>query len=381
MTRANFYASTQNVIGKNIADYLVAPVIRIGASLCTDNHNKAAAIASVVTAGFYSSLTSEYFGREATMLDMNAREAVSAELGIAEDQLKFSDYWKSKNIIVQKELQDFAKLHKVRYATDALFLLPLAGLWAQHSIPGFKNWLGKHEHRLDNAARAHGPGLFGGGIGRNIGDLLGVIGFAGKALYWQYETFKVQKTGHYEVVKLRETKESTGKLVEADDLLSILQRMRECDMNLPKLNAKERTFARPLLTRLAELCNATDSFGIGEVVYLIGLGKINIHAPDGKTISQEAIDHSMKEIERVGRLGMNAIREENRQKRAALAASGELTEEAPGFVGRMQNSALNGAVNFYERMFGVKDETKGFRFEEHISPRDAGEFIYGGASR
>lgn len=396
MTRAHYYASTTNVIGKNIADYLIAPVIRLGTALCTDSPNKAAGWASALTAGFYAYLTSDYFGREATMLDMNAREAVSAELGIPEDKLQFSDYWKSKNILVQKELQDLTKLNKWRYATDALFLLPLAGLWAQHSIPGFRRWLGKHEVKIKDAIDRHPHGLFKSGIGASIGDLLGVVGFSGKALYWQYETFEVKKTGHYEVVKLRETKESTGKMVDADDLLAILQRTRE-DQGMSKLNAKERSYIRPLLKQLADLSNETDSFGIGEIVYLIGMDKIRIHGPDGVTVSQEAIEQSKREIERVGKLGMNAIREENRQQREALIASGQLREEEPGFVARLQNDALNGALGFYQHLFGVADETTGFqpengkkpqlkensrfRFEEHISPRDAAEFIYGGTTR
>ena len=51
--------------------------------------------------------------------------------------------------------------------------------------------------------------------------------YAMKAGYWAYETFKVSKTSYYEVVKLLENIEGTGRNLSVDDLWSVYQRVRK----------------------------------------------------------------------------------------------------------------------------------------------------------
>jgi len=65
-------------------------------------------------------------------------------------------------------------------------------------------------------------------------------------------------------------------------------------------------------------------FDIPEIVYLFGLDKINIHEADHKTVSQEVIKQSEREIERVLTVGLDGIREENKKMRE----SGKLDSKA-----------------------------------------------------
>ena len=109
-------------------------------------------------------------------------------------------------------------------------------------------------------------------------------------------------------------------------LMDVYQRSRH-DRHLTMIERKEEHAAvKPLLTRIQDAYNKHDgTMDVPELVYLIGMNKINIHGPDDKTVSAEAVAQSNKEIDKVIAIGLKGIREENRKLRAEkLQAEGVL---------------------------------------------------------
>ncbi len=360
MTHFHYYATTAGKTDR-ILQYAIYP-LSLGISfLAFKDKDKASRVAQVATALCSATMTSTFFGLEADMIDQDSYKAVAAEMGLSPDEVKFSDYGKSGNIIVKRAYEDLLKLQKGRYLTDALFVLPMVVDKLHNNIYS-KNVFPSRDPSdkaldLEKIFRDVGPGL------------------AGKSGYWAYETFLVEKTSHYEVVKIRENLESTGKAIKADDLLAVYQRARD-DSGLHRIDLNDGEAYKaimPLLERMADEYNKHDGkFGMGEIVYLMGLGKINIYAPDNKTISQEAIEKSYVELDKVLSVGLNGICEENKKRRELglpLESSryGQMrSRNEGGFVSGLVDGAFQGSQAMLAKMFPKRPE-------EYITRRDPSE--------
>lgn len=350
MTYFHYYASTVRNLS-DVGKYAIYPLAYISGmvaakkmGLSGDNQkNVAANIARVSSALIFSGLSSTFFAMESEMIDANSREAVAAELGVDPNKIKFSDYKNSRNIIVSKAYKENIGLQKYRFGTDLMFLIPAI-------FPKLPTIRGK--------------------AGVNEWDMLP---FAGKALYWAGETFKVKKSGNYEIVKLRENLESTEKDLSANDFLAVYQRTRS-DRGLPMANSKEEIDTlRPLLKRMADEYNKRQGFSLAEIVYLVGLNKINIHARDGRTVSKEAAEASMKEIDRVVKLGLSGIRAENAKKYEGKSIEERYNIKKPiSAIDKLAEKAFNTGQGFIEKFSGKK---RIFDPEEYISVRDPGELV------
>jgi len=334
-----------------------------------DSNRVASDFARLVSAGLYSGLTTAFFGMESELIDANAREAVSVEMGVDPKKLEFSDYKYSKNTIVSKAYEDIIRLQKYRYGTDMLFLLPTIlriGVNGANKA-GFSKISWPEGKSLETNPDDHGKfdHLLNGHLGWNMSV------YAGKAAYWAGETFMVPKTGNYEVVKLRENLQSTAKDITANDLFAVYQRTRS-DKKLKIIendSPDEHKAIWPLLQKMADAYNRHDGkFGISEIVYLIGLGKINIHAPDGETISEDAIKQSYIEIEKVETIGLQGIREENHRRRL-MEGRGEKHEKS--FV----DGLVDGAFNTVQKILrnNPRDHVRKIKTEEYVTVRDPGE--------
>ena len=362
MTHFHYYATTTGKTDR-ILQYGAYPVaLLLSHYVFGADSAKASKIAQVATAMCGAAMTSTFFGLESDIIDQDSYKAVAAEMGVDPDKIKFSDYKHSGNIIVRRAYEDLMRLQKWRYATDALFVLPAALSTAHKALyPGAK------------ATRVARPdGIDMNDVIRDVGP-----GLAGKSAYWAYETFMVDKTSHYEVVKVRENVESTGKRVSADDLLGIYQRARD-DSGLKRVelsDASEYNAIMPLLDRMAQEYNKHDGkFGLSEIVYLIGLGKVNIYGPDNKTISPEAIERSNKAIDKVLEIGLKGIGEEN-HKRNELGLPPEkscFSDALPqkrkkgGFTDNFADAAFNTSQSALSKMFPKRPE-------EYVTRRDPSE--------
>jgi hypothetical protein len=376
MTYFQYYATTSRNLDR-VLQYGVYPLAQTIGFIAFRNapiekrHRMASDFARITSAGVYSLLTTAFFGFESKMIDQNGREAVSAELGIDSNQIKFSDYKNSDNAIISKAYRDILKLQKYRYGTDALFVLPtmlrLGSKAVNHSWPE-SDHITKHPENYEMADL-----LLNAHMGWNYSV------YAGKAAYWAGETYLIGKTGHYEIVKLLENLQQTGKDFGSNDLLGVYQRTRT-DRKLPPIERKEEYDAlRPLLLHLADTYNKRETYprdddkpgkpkmGIPEIVYLIGLGKINIHAADGKTISAEAVAQSYKEIDKVMTIGLKGIREENRKLNAAQGRNPR--SHRRGLVGIL----ADGAFSLTNSVINDLRKNKPLRPEEYITSRDPGE--------
>lgn len=345
MTYFHYYSSTS----RNIADvfkYGINPALTAAAMFAMSRwcpkgdaqKEIAASWALIVSSLLYAGISSAFFGMETGDIDSNSRQAVAAELGIDPDKVRFSDYGKSGNDIVKHAYNQELGLQKWRFGTDAMFLLPIV----------FKSFGDRDAfHNLSHSV------------------------YGGKAAYWAAETFLVNKSGHYEIVKIAENLASTGKDISVNDLLAVYQRTREEDKKLPMIETKQEFDAvRDLLKTMADEYNKRSGFGIPEIVYLIGLNKVNIHAADGKTFSPEAVAQSKHEIERVIKLGLDGIREENKKLRIA-GAQGEYKPER-GFVDRLADAGFNTTQSLIRNLTGRKKLLKN---EEFISVRDPGDLV------
>ena len=363
MTHFHYYATTTGKTDR-ILQYGAYPVaLLLSHYVFGADSAKASKVAQVATALCGAAMTSTFFGLETDIIDQDSYKAVAAEMGVEPDKVKFSDYNHSGNIIVRRAYEDLMKLQKWRYATDALFVLPAAISVAHKTLyPGAG---------VVKAPRPEG-GIDMNDVIRDVGP-----GLAGKSAYWAYETFMVDKTSHYEVVKVRENLESTGKRVGADDLLGIYQRARD-DSHLKRVelsDAAEYNAIMPLLDRMAQAYNKHDGkFGLPEIVYLVGLGKINIYEPDNQTISKDAIERSNKAIDRVLDIGLSGITEENR-KRNELGLPPEkscFSDALPskkhkgGFADAFADAAYNTSQTVLSKMFPKRPE-------EYVTRRDPSE--------
>lgn len=377
MTYFQYYATTSRNLDR-VLQYGVYPLAQWAGSVFagrywkgTDEASKhlrdrmASDFARVVSATVYSALTTGFLGAESEMIDHNAREAVSAEMGVDPKQLKFSDYKYSKNVIVSNAQRDMVKLQKYRYFTDGLFLLPTVlrgtvkvcgGKWPEADLIS-KDPYDSHTD-FDRFLNWHNAWNYSV--------------YAGKAMYWAGETYFIDKSGHYEIVKLMETLKSTGKDMSVNDLLGVYQRTRATDLHLPMIEKKEEyDVLRPLLQKMTDAYNKHDNkFAIPEIVYLFGLNKINIHAEDNKTVSQDAVAQSSKEIDTVLSLGLKGIREERKKLREAAGMSnGTGVIHSKTLRDRLEDGAI-GAARSFAAMFRSK---KNFHPEEYISVRNPGE--------
>lgn len=369
MTYFHYYATTSRNIDR-VLQYGIYPLATIAGYAFTrhlppeNRDNAARTFGRIVSALSYSSLTTMFFGFESEMIDSNARKAVSAEMGVDQDKLSFSDYGKSDNVIIKRAYDDILRLQKWRYGTDALFLLPTALQAVNKRMGG--DWA-SYKTMPKDPDKAN---LFQIAMGRENTWEFSV--FAGKALYWAGETYGMSKSGHYEVVKLIENLESTGKDMGFNDVLAVFQRTRT-DNGRKMVETKEEYEAlKPLLMRIVEGYNKRDGkMDIPEIVYLIGLNKINIHAPDGKNVSQEAIAASNHEIDRVMSIGLDGIREENRQHKLQAGQS----DLPPSMVNRSFTDRIaDGAYKTTQAIINsLKPSSSLRKHEEYISVRDPGE--------
>jgi hypothetical protein len=370
MTYFHYYATTSRNLDR-VVQYGLYPLshalgLIFFRNASPDNRLRLAAdFARVSSTLGYSALTATFFGLESEMIDANAREAVATELGIDPKQVKFSDYKNSDNAIISHAYKDILRLQKYRFGTDMMFMIPTV-LQAGAERCGV-TWPRMKSVREDPKEFTASQILLNG---HNAWDF-GV--YAGKAAYWAGETYLMPKTGHYEIVKLRENIQSTGRDIIADDLLAIYQRART-DKKLPMIeneSALEYKALRPLLERMAKEYNKHDgTFGVPEIVYLIGTGRINIHARDGVTLSSDAAAQSFKEIDKVVAVGLKGIRYENMQKYAGMSdVEKRALRGHKGFVDKIADGAFNVAQKILGNARG-QDKRKP---EEYITPRDPGE--------
>ena len=366
MPRAGFALTGMRII-KDFSQYALYPITKVIALRATQNERSATAIASLTQTLFSTALTTNFFGKEAAMFDINAREAVAAELGIEAKDLKFSDYWDSQNAMVKREREDLLAAQIPRYATDISFLAPIAvnKYLGAHDIDGKHNIAKGISQETD---KSNPLSWLASHV--SLADTTTSLGHAGKALNWANETFNWPKTMHYEIVKLVELNESTDgdgkqtlkKETGVSDLLQIYQRYLE-DEKKPRLSKDEVQALRPLLQSMADKWNkqTEPKFGTPELVYLIGMGKVNVRDEKG-AISQQAIEESAKAIEHVGTVGLKGITEENKIKNQAVDNA-----EKPkhSWVERQGLGVLNAGFDAYKQAGG-----SWVNREEVISSRD-----------
>lgn len=380
MTAPHYYASTSGIVVDRFIKYGVYPFAYGLGIKIFGNHERGTKWAQAMCLAVASGITTTFLGLESQMIDDSGRKAVATAMGVDQDKLQFSDYGHSSNIIIKKAHDDLMRLQKYRYGTDLLFLLPTVVETIYYRTTGkefapTRNIVAsvddrpslKEERGGITKSRDYNPGFYSGlekALQGHVG--LAMSAYAGKAAYWVFETFNVPKTAYYDVVKLRESLEATGKDITANDLKSIYQRTRT-DRKLPMVSLasrKENDALRELFTHMANEYNKHDGkFGIAEIVYLIGEGKINIHASDQKTFSQAAVEQSHREIEKVLTLGLDGIREQNRQ-RHAQAGDIPVTEQRT-FTERFSNRAVNTIQSIIDT---ARSHPK--RPEEYISERD-----------
>lgn len=378
MPAPHYYASTSGILVDRFLKYGVYP-FAYGAGLAlTKKHEHATQYARVISLASAAMITTTFLGLESQAIDSSARNAVSASMGVDPEQLQFTDYKRSSNVIVRKAYDDLMHLQKWRYGTDLFFMLPtiieMAYGKLKGHIPPTKNVVQEFDHRDPSHYRKQGYSGFMAFLQGHVGWAMSA--YAGKAAYWLYETFFVDKTAYYDVVKLRENLEATGKDIAANDLKGIYQRARS-DRKLPMVSMtsrKENDALRGLLKRMADEYNKHDGrFGVNEIIYLIGENKINIHAADQKTFSQEAVEQSYREIDKLVKIGLAGIREENRAKYAHSGAPG-IASGYDTMHRTFSERFTNGTVNTLQSILG-KGSKEAKRPEEYVSERDPTNII------
>ncbi|MGE0754933.1 MAG: hypothetical protein AB7L92_07200 [Alphaproteobacteria bacterium] len=378
MTYFHYYATTSRNLDR-VMQYGVFPLTKaawlVALSGIGDYSKRirwASDLARVSSAVTYSGLTTAFLGAESEMIDSSAKQAVSAEMGVASEKLRFSDYNRTDNAIVKTAYHDMLRLQKFRYGSDALFMLPIllrkGAHWA--NIP----WI-EHSREV-NQMIARGENIGFGSMMLSGNPAWDFSVLAGKAAYWAGETYFVDKSGHYEVVKLMENLRSTGKDASVNDLLGVFQRTRINDLKLPAIERKEEYDAlKPLLQRMVDAYNQHDNkFELSEVVYLIGLNKIRIHGPDNRTISKEAIEQSNKEIDKVLAIGLDGIREENKKRNAEHGVNPLLHKRS--FRELVSDGAVEAAQSFSGTLSRIIMGDGPRRPEEYITPRNPGELAH-----
>lgn len=373
MTYFHYYATTSRNLDR-VMQYFVFPLSKAAGLLLFNKCEPAKRVeyasnfARVTSAGIYSTLTTAFLGDESRMIDENSRKAVAAELGVDPEKLTFSDYKYSNNIIVSGAYQDMMTLQKYRYGTDALFMLPIAVRYASKAmnIP----WI-EHSRRVDERIE-RGEKMGATELLLSGHNALDYSVLAGKAAYWAGETYLVDKSSHFEIMKMREGLSSTGKDMSFNDLLAVYQRARN-DRKLPMIDTKEEYEAlRPLFKKMTDAFNKHDKkFGVSEVVYLIGLGKVHIHDDDGK-LSEAAIKESEKEIDKVLDIGLAGIRKERQKLREAQGIPDSAVLHEKSFVDRLGDTATSTIQSVMRSLRGGKKPTP---YDDFVNIHDPGEVI------
>ena len=326
MSHPHYYASTSRNLDR-VLQYGVFPfAYMLGLLWCRDDA-RATQVARFSGAAASALLTSAFLGLESHTLDNVVREAVTAEMGIDADKFKPSDCKYSKNIIAQEGYNDFIALQPKRYLKDLLFLAPslVEAIYTNRTGKKFLPVRAEVEAAFDvrkggkvGSTKYNGWDIIANG---HLGWDMAV--YAGISSYWAYETFGIEKNSYYPIAQdlVGKIKPTEGNII-TNHLLEIYQRARN-DQKLSMIktdDAEAYAALNQLFTIMVNAYNKHDGrMDIPEIVYLIGLNKINIHAADGKTVSKEAVEQSEREIERVLTIGLDGIRAENKKRRETEA--------------------------------------------------------------
>lgn len=397
MPRAQYYASTSRIF-KDVANYFLNPTVRAALqSYWPKEHHRASAdvAASAVTTASYLTMTAMFHGLEANAFSNNVRTAVAAELGKSPDELKFSDFLDSQNTIVRQEAKDMQNITRLRYATDLSAALPIAMLGAGKIFPklGEAYKAGRLETKSPSPNAKFGERFM---HSFNVWD--STI-FAVKSAYWAYETFLVDKTAHYEVVKLQENIVSVGKQFKPNDLIALINRNRH-DLELENIQpGPSRDAMWKVLEHLTDKLNNAPHFAVPELVYLVGMDKLSIFEKDknGNEImgtdghakpDEKAVKQALKAIDEVAEKGLKGIMEEQQKNRGVYEQSGQLPQ-IPGYdLHSHEGLKSNLAPKKFTERFGrnIKDAhhhlttsivPRAGGFTEYISTRDQAEGAHG----
>jgi hypothetical protein len=385
MTAPHYYASTSGIIVDRFLKYGLFPFSLMLGAFLTKTHDKATKVAQAICFAASAGITTTFLGLESHAIHDSAGEAVSAAMGVNPKDLEFSDYKHTSNIIARKAHDDLMRLQLYRYGTDMFFLLPM------FIDTGYKLATGKElaassavgktmESRSPDGGNkppaSYNPDRYSAATKFfKLHNGWAMSPYAGKAAYWFYETFSVPKTSYYEVVKVRENLEATGRDIRPDDIKAIYQRART-DRKLKmvsRISRKECDALRELCTRMADEYNKHDgTFGMNEIVYLIGENKFNIHKADGKTFSPEAVAQSHKELDKLLTIGLSGIREEIRHKHEMAQPPGIMHDQGieRTFVERISNKTVKGLQDILKGVHVIPRTP-----EEYLSPRDPTDLI------
>lgn len=287
------------------------------------NDARATQVARFSGAAASALLTTAFLGLESHTLENVVKEAVTAEMGMDIDKFKPSDCKYSKNTIALEGYNDFISLQPKRYLKDLLFLTPslIEAMYKKGTgkafLPVSKEVEAAFDKRKDgyNKTKYKALDIIANG---HVGWDMAI--YTGTAAYWGYETFAIEKNSYYPVAQdiVGKIKPTEGN-IDLNHLIDIYQRTRN-DKKLPMIAAddsKSHQALSYLFRIMVDAYNKHDGkMDIPEIVYLLGLNKINVHGPDGKTVSPEAVLQSEREIQRVMTLGLDGIREENKKLRA-----------------------------------------------------------------
>ena len=395
MSHPHYYASTSRNLDR-VLQYGVYPFAYMAGLMLHKDNAKATQYARFSGAACSALLTTGFLGLESHTLDNVVREAVTAEMGMDVDKFKPSDCKYSHNIIAKEGYTDFIELQPKRYLKDALFLLPtlvehVYGMSGKHgTLPVSKEVKASFDPRSKSFDREkyNGWDIFANG---HVGWDMAI--YTATSAYWGYETFGIEKNSYYPIAQdiVGKIKPTEGN-ISLNHLIDVYQRARN-DQKMPMIKADDavsHAALTKLFTQMVDAYNKHDGkFDIPEIVYLIGLNKINVHAADGKTVSQEAIAESEREIQRVITVGLDGIRAENKKLResgqefhenASHVAQAKPEHTRPHFVDPEYRSRTfvdrftDGAIRTSQNLLG----TVGLlpkRPESYISSADPTELI------
>jgi len=378
MAVEDYWASSAR-IANDVAKYGLYPCAKMLAIMATNDSHKANVIAGVSTSLFYTALSWHFLGSEMDGCDQVARRAVAAELGKKPDELSFSDFYDSKNPIVRSRMKLFDKENTERYAVGLLPMLPTAMEYTARKFgpPGMhpaqdEMISGQTRWRDSDSPKPTAHWLEHALHGYNLWD--GIV-YAGIAALWFKETYGVDKTFIYQSRKEMENNHSLGLKIGPNNIAGLYNRMRN-DAGLPMIdNREDRDKLWPMFENIAHRFNRSHRMDLPELTYLMGMGKLDVFAKgaDGKelrgadgilVVDPQALQRAHVEIEKVERIGLEGIAEENRRAKA-----GELQkQENPGTLARIGRDWMDLQFNTYRRIFG---KTKSF--QEYVSPRDPAE--------
>jgi hypothetical protein len=356
MAVENFFISTAFRIG-DFVKYFTYPAVKAGSMFFTHgNERKSDLIAGTAGAGTYGGLTAHYTGMELENYDRLVRMAFAAEKGVDPKDIKASDYLDSENPIIRHRAELGAQLMKIRYPASALPLLPSAIDYALDHIPlaqrdQWSRWRMGGRPAKDAPAISH---LI------NMNKVDNHIVYAAFAALYIYEQFVIRKSGIYDVAKVQETKQDVGRKEEADDLIGIFNRGREDAGKGMILGKAERNALWPILEKIAEKMQQSERFDLPEVVYLIGLDKVNPFAKDAGgneikdrnghlVVDPEAVKRAYAEIDRVDELGLAGIAREKMQKRLEQGMMPTPEKPAKTHVSRLNRTLLDTQFGFARR--------------------------------